>query len=272
MDDNKLRIFSAISSFINDLNSGFGKKYKPVALYNRLIEKTTNNDLIAIDRHISAFRSFFNKNLTYIKGEKLEKNARIEYSERVYLDVGTILHKLDKEDKKHIHTHLITIYSLMNLGSREGKEALETLKSKNETNKGLNLNLPNTTEGDFLKETLNEMTSQFTDMNLDENSEINPMSMMTNMMQSGFFTKFMGDLQNKFDSGEVNLASLMKTVTSTISELAPEAEGEDSSNIQNFVKQSMEQVETITGGQDLPSELKGQMEELLKAVGSTKNN
>ena len=125
----------------------------------------------------------------------------------------------------------------------------------------LDLNLPDTTEGNFIKDTLTEMTGHFN--NMEENA--NPMAMMSSMMQSGFFTKFMGDLQTKMSSGEMDLRSLMGTVTNVISEATPEG-GEEAAQIRNFVNQSMSQVSALTGGQDLPPEVQGQMTQLLDAM------
>lgn len=280
MDDQKLRVFNAIAAFIQDLDTGFGKKYKPVALYNRLVTKTTLRDSTAIDRHINAFKTFFNQNPSYIKTKKLDNQARIVYSDRVYLHLGRILSKTETDAHKHIHQHLITIYSLMNIGTREGREALktlkqerkalETLKQEREANgdpADLGLNLPDTSEGNFIKDTLNEMTSQFENMD----GEANPMMMMTNMMQSGFFTKFMGDLQSKFNNGEMDLKSLMGTVTSVISEAAPQG-GAEADQIKNFVSQSIGQVSALTGGQDLPPDVQGQMTQLIDAMTGGNNS
>ncbi len=258
MDEKKLRVFDAIASFVQDLDTGFGKRYKPAALYNRLTVRTTPQDTTAIERHINAFRVFFNQNQNYIRTKELATNARIVYSERIYLDVGRILSKTDTTAHKHIHQHLVTIYSLMNLGTREGVQALETIKTKAPE---LDLNLPDTTEGKFIHDTLTEMTSHFE--NMEDND--NPMAVMSSMMQSGFFTKFMGDLQTKFSDGDMNLGTLMSTVTSVISEATPEA-GEEADQIRTFVTQSMTQVNALTGGQNLPPEVQGEMDNLLNAV------
>ena len=262
MDDQKLRVFNAIASFVQDLDTGFGKRYKPVALYNRLVVRTTLRDVTAVDRHINAFKTFFNTNSSYIKDKTLANNARVVYSERIYLDIGNILSRTENDAHKHIHQHLVTIYSLMNIGTKQGRDALETLKQQTEDkDDSLDLNLPDTTEGNFIKDTLTEMTDQFE--NMDDNA--NPMMMMSSMMQSGFFTKFMGDLQTKFSSGEMDIQSLMGTVTNVISEATPEG-GEEAAQIRNFVNQSMGQVSALTGGQNLPPEVQGQMTELLDAM------
>jgi len=259
MDDQKLRIYNAIASFVQDLNTGFGKKYKPVALYNRLIERTTLRDIEAIDRHIKAFQKFFDINTSYIKTKQFGLSACINYSDRIYLDLGKIMLKTDKNTHEYVHKHLITIYTLMNLNNEKGKEALETLKQTNaETkNDSLELNLPNTNEGNFIKDTLTEMTEQFE--NLGDNA--NPMQMMTSMMQSGFFTKFMGDLQTKMSSGEMNLQSLMGTVTNVITEVAPQ-DGPESDQFKTLINQSIGQLNGLSGNNQMPIDIQSLMNSL----------
>ena len=263
MDDQQLRIFNAIASFVQDLNTGFGKKYKPVALYNRLVEKTAIRNVDAIKRHIASFKSFFACNPNYVKNKTLSGNTKITYTDRIYIDVGRITSKLDTAAQQHIHKHLVTIYSLLNIGTQDGIAALETLKNSTgagaDTEGDFNLNLPDTAEGNFIQDTLTEMTDQFSNMGEDAN----PMMLMANMMQSGFIPKFMGDLQTKFGSGEMDLKSLMSTVTSVISEATPQGT-EETAQIRNFVNQA---TTMATGGQELPPDVQGPLNDILNAVG-----
>jgi hypothetical protein len=244
MNDYKTKIFNAISNFIQDLNTEFGKKYKPVALYNRLVEKTTMDDVEAINRHIASFKTFFTNNNEYVKTKKLENNAKIIYSERIYLDIGKILSKIDEQAGDIIHKHLATIYSLINIGTKEAEQALQLLKENaTEENKDmLDINIPDTTEGKFIKDTLNELTEQFSSM--DTSQDVNPMVLMANMMQSGFLTKFMGNLQTKFSSGEMDIKNLLTTVTGVISDIAPQ-EGGQGEQITTLMNQSITQLSSL---------------------------
>jgi len=265
MDDQKLRIYNAIASFVQDLNTEFGKKYKPVALYNRLIEKTTLGDVVAIDRHIKAFRTFFDQNPKYFKDARIKGDSRICYSDRIFLDIGKIMSKTDAKTHEYVNKHLITIYTLMNLNNEKGKAALETLKEKEpSTNDAtIDIALPDTSEGNFIKDTLTDMTAQFENLG----DEANPMQMMSSMMQSGFFTKFMGDLQNKMESGEMNLQSLMGTVTSVIGDVAPQ-DGPQGEHMANFLNTSMGQVAALTSGGDptVQGDMQAQMNTLLEGL------
>lgn len=260
MDDSKLSIFNAIMSFVQDLDTGFDKTHKPIALYNRLLEKTTLKDSAAIGKHILGFERFFNTYPNYLKSGNVEKDAKIIYSDRVFLDVGHILSTADKEMNQHILRHLKYIYSIMNKGTEAGKEALKELKAETGTAADADIDLPNTTEGNFIKDTLTEMTEHFE--NIEDTG--NPMAMMTGMMQSGFFQKFMGDLQGKMSSGEMDMKSLMSTVTSVISDVTPAGEADQ---LGDFLTQGISQVSALTGQQMAP-EVEEHINQLTSAIGS----
>lgn len=259
MDDSKLSAFNAIMSFVQDLDTGFDKTNKEVALYNRLLERTTLMDKIGISKNITAFERFFNQYPNYLKNGELEKDAKIVYSERVFLSLGTMLSAADTEMKQHVNRHLRYIYSLINKGTDESKAVLAELKAETGST-GTDINLPNTTEGNFIKDALTQMTEQFE--NIEDTG--NPMAMMTGMMQSGFFQKFMGDLQSKMTSGEMDIKSLMGTVTSVISDVTPEGEADQ---IGEFLSQGLSQVSALTGQQMTP-EVEEHITQLTDAIGS----
>ena len=218
MDDQKLKIFNSIASFVSDLNIGFGKKYKPVALYNRLVEKTEMKHESAIKRHIFAFEKFFDSNPNFISKKELTNNALIIYSDRVYLDIGKILHRSDHDSHDFIYQHLLTIFSLIHVDDEKGKEALDILQNI-QTN-GLSeddfnpdeilgeLDLPDSKEGEFIKNTIGNLTNHI-DVN-------NPMGSVMNMMSSGFLNTFMEDMNKQMESGEVDMSKLIGVCTNMI--------------------------------------------------------
>ncbi len=264
MDEHLLKCFKAISDFVQDLNTNFGKKYQPVALYNRLLELTTLKDDASISRHIAAFKLFFMQNPKYVTEHILSSNNCIKYSDRVYLDMGKILYKCDKPSTQTIYKHLVLIYSLVNIGTDNDatKDALNILKNMNDgPAKGVDriaadLNLPDTTEGNFIKDTLSEMSMHFENM---DNTAGNPMQMMNGMMQSGFFNKYMTDLQNKFTSGEMSIGSLMNTVTGLIQKTAPS--GPEGDQMKNLLSSTLQ---TFAGGSVNPQELSSQLPEEMR--------
>lgn len=218
-----LKIFLAISEFVNDISqeSNFAK-IKNIQLFNKLLEGTTIRDTKAIGRYIQAFRDFFNNNKEYLTLKKFGSNTKIEYSERIYIDVEWVIKKLTAQESEVIYKHLLTIYGLMNTG-KESKNAVELLKktgnttvavSDNSLFKNLeNLETPDTPEGQFIRESLSGIADQFSNINT---KDANPMQMVSQLMTSGFFQEFTQNLQDKFASGEININSLISTAGSMV--------------------------------------------------------
>ena len=62
LDDFNLICYKAICGFIQDLNEVFGTKIHQIALYTRLIEKTSITQTKPILKHITIFRDFCQNN------------------------------------------------------------------------------------------------------------------------------------------------------------------------------------------------------------------
>ena len=111
MSETNLLTFRAISNFMNELGELFGDKQHSLKLYCRLINKTTISHTQPIEKHIEAFRRFCVENRDSI----LEKNVltfsedKISYSERVFVNIASILKSADSETTNAIWKHLLTI-------------------------------------------------------------------------------------------------------------------------------------------------------------------
>jgi hypothetical protein len=268
MDDQRIRIFNAISTFVGDLHNVF-EKNKLIALYFRLIEKTTIRDFQAIDRHVAAFKTFFEENVDYVESRTITSEKIIYTKDHVYIDVPLILSLSDSDTQKAIHQHLLTIYSLCYLNTEAGQKALDALKELKTTQNAFDLKLPDTTEGKFLEKTLNKMSEQLKDS---DTNNINPVQMAATMMSNGFLGEFMGDMSSKFKSGEMTLPGLFQTITTVIQTAGPSPGGAESAQLQNLMSQFSQMIPQMAGGggagagagappniQDLMSQLMPQM-------------
>jgi len=271
MDDQKLELFNSIATFVSDLNTGFGKKYKPVALYNRLIEKTTLKHEEAIERHINAFRTFFDRNPDFVKTKQITNNSLISYSDRVYLDIGKILHRSDHDSHEFIYQHLVTIYSLIYLGTEKSKEALNILQNCQQSESLPSdmlseLNLPDSKEGDFLKHTISQMSQQI-DMN-------NPMGSMMNMMSSGFLNNFMSDMQNQMENGNIEVSNLLGTVTGMLTKSMPKEDSGSSIDpgLQNMLNSAINNLSSSSAQSDMPDNLQKEITKLVDIMGNNPSN
>jgi hypothetical protein len=217
LSETVLKTFNSISVFVEDLSTVF-ERCRSISLFNKLIAGTTFRDHLAIERYIKAFKDFYQANPDFVTVKKIS-SPKIVYNDRIYIDVDWVM-KHAGDNKDVIHSHLVTIYTVMNAGKKESLKALEILKekanaenylSKNEPDLAAELNLPDTKEGDFIKESLNGISALANEINLDS-ANANPAEMISTVMNSDFFKNFAQNMQTKFANGDINAQSLLQTV------------------------------------------------------------
>jgi hypothetical protein len=221
LSETELKAFNSISTFVGEISNVFSSK--PISLYNKLIAGTTFRDIAAIRRYIDSFKMFFDNNSNFVTSKTLSENSKIVYNDRIYIDISWVM-KNSKENKDVIYNHLVTIYSVLYAGKKQATLALDILKEKanaeaylqkNEPNVAEELNIPDTKEGDFIKESLNGIAELAKEIDLDS-ANANPAEMIGTVMSSDFFKNFAQNMQSKFQNGEINAQSLLQTVGSIV--------------------------------------------------------
>ena len=211
MEDSDIVIFRAIYNFLKDVSSACTKKYKPLALYTRLVEKTTIVNEEPIMKHVSVFREFCTGNRKGFETQKVGdlQNTKISYSERVYIDITHLFKIIEKVDHEAIWKHLLIISTLTD---KEGnsKNILKEIKKKE---KNAKLNLGKGNEANFI----NNMVEKVGE-NIDPNTS-NPMEAVSSIMSSGIFTELIGDMNKGVESGDMNLGGLMGVVQNMMGSL-----------------------------------------------------
>lgn len=198
MDNSDIIIFKAITELLNDLNTCFGSKQKSIALYNRLVSKTTFTHNEIILKHIDKFRIFCIANREALQNKNIEllKTDTITYSSNVYINVKHILNIADMNERIGIWRHLLTISALVDKESKD--KVKEILKGKN---KGC--------EQEFIQNAYEDIKKTIDSSNVDQS---NPMAGLTTLLQSGVFSNIMTGLTSNFESGNMDLSSLLGTV------------------------------------------------------------
>ena len=195
--------FRALSSFVLDIGSLFGKRQRSLALYARLIEKTNVTHEDAITKHISAFRSFSRANRDAVKAKDVSQLSKqpITYSDNVYIDVSNLLSaaKQDPDSISKIWEHLQTISAIVD---PEGgaREALE--KAQTEPTPG--------TEGSFLDNVINTIQN-----NIDPNAS-DPTQALGQMLSSGALTGIMSDMTTRMEDGSLDMGKMVGAVQGMI--------------------------------------------------------
>ena len=214
-------IFEAIKVFVNDLGEFFAKDSHPLALYERLINKTTLDHKEAVEKHISAFRKFCIDNEISILNKTYAFTEAIMYSQRVYIDMAEIFNlATDEETKNTIWSHLLTISALIN----PGNGALNLLKTNTSTK------MPKfegkAEEDDFLNNIISKV-----EQHINPESS-NPQEAIASIMSSGLITDLVGSLNTGISSGKLDLNKMMSSVQKMVGNISGEmgTGGSDSSN------------------------------------------
>ena len=210
-------IFEAIKAFVNDLGEFFAKDSHPLALYERLLNKTTLEHKEAVEKHITAFRTFCVENESSIFNKTPNFTESIVYSPRVFIDMNDIFKfATDEETRNAIWSHLLTITALVNPGSG----ALSVLKN---TNSNTNSAFPKfegkADEDDFLNNIISKVEQHV-------NPEAsNPQEAIASIMSSGLITDLVGSLNTGISSGKLDLNKMMSSVQKMVGNLSGEMGG-----------------------------------------------
>ena len=208
MNDTSLVIFKAITNFVNELGEVFSKQYKPLRLYQHLLNKTQVGHETAIMKHIDAFREFCVENRDAILNRKVEdvKSHIIRYSKKVYINIPFVfgLAEDDNDTKDVIWQHLLCISALVD-PTGKAKEILR--KTVEEGKSGVN-------ETEFLSNIISKVEGA-----MGSNNGGNPMDSVGSIMNSGLFTELVGGMQNGLQNGQLDIGKLMGAVQGMVANM-----------------------------------------------------
>lgn len=243
-DDTSLIGFNAICQFVKDLAEEFGKKHKPLRLYNRLIGQTKISYTDVIKKHIIIFHGFctLNRDALTTKDESKLLQKKIEYSDRVYIDMGYIFHIADTDNKSVIWQHLLTISAIIDPAG----------KAKDILRKSVEENKDTPAESNFLSDIISKVEKNV-------NPTSNPNEAISSILQSGIVNDLIGGMQ----SGKLDLGRLLGAVQGMMGNLSANA-GDDPET-----KQAMGMLNNVMGSMNSsnPPDLSGMMTMMSSLLG-----
>lgn len=203
-------LFKCIVDFIHCLREMFGKQQHSLELYDLLMEKTGIVHQDPIKKHLKIFRNFVSENETAILESCEEKMTqwRIDYSEKVYIDLKEIFESSTIEDKNTIWQHLLTLLAVL-VPASNAKNVLKEQKKKKESN-----------GGDFLTNMIQKV-----EQHVDPNMASDPAQMMSGILSSGLFTELMNDMNNGMSNGDLDLNQMMGSLQGMIGNMSNMIDG-----------------------------------------------
>lgn len=214
MSNSDLLAFKAISEFVAAIGDAFGPRQKSLALYARLIDKTTLSHKDVIKKHVNKFRTFCVVNRKAIQEKKgnsfIQKS--ISYSDRVYINMEHVFKMADITEKTVIWKHLLTLSALLDKESN----AKQILKE------GGN-------EGNFIEQAFDEIKNTMEGQDVDAS---NPMGVAMSLLGSGAFQNLLSGITTGVDDGSLDVGNLMGTVQKMLTGLQDDVKGEAKSKVE----------------------------------------
>lgn len=213
--NNESKSYSCITDFVNSMAEVYPNN-KELVKYKRLLELTQDNE-VGIKKHIQAFSVFYDNNPDFLVkrkfgSEQSEQDGIIFYSENVCLNIKNLWEKV--EYREPIHKHLLTIFTVIRIGTDRCKEVLKQIKEQN-AKKFPMPDIPNTNEGKFLTQTMNTIKDKI------ESNEGNPQAILGELLNGNFIQEFSNNLTSGIQDKEIDLNNLMSTVMGVFQKNAP---------------------------------------------------
>ena len=207
-------LFKCIVDFIHCLREMFGKQQHSLELYDLLMEKTGIVHQDPIKKHLQIFRNFVSENESAILESKEDSIVvwKIEYSDKVFIDLKAIFSMSTKEDKGAIWQHLLTLLAVL-VPTSNAKNILREKQQKKTENK----------EGDFLSNLIHKVEQQ-----VDPNMASDPAQMMSGILSSGLFTELMEDMNKGMKDGDIDLNKMMGSLQGMIGNMSNMFDGNNS--------------------------------------------
>ncbi len=187
-----------IQQFVFALRDHYGKRFHSIKLYARLIgaaspENPRHED--AITKHLNLFTQLCLSNGAAIVGRDKAalENARVAYSDKVYIDLPNVLNAASEAEAATIWTHLLAIN--VSLVPDDG-DALRALRAS--LNNGASVN--------SLLGQAKEIYACYVG-----DSEENPMEKVEAMIASGGLQRAQQEVVDGFKNGSIDLGHLAKT-------------------------------------------------------------
>lgn len=203
LPSNGILPFKAIHSFVVSLNEEFGSANKALRLYARLIEQTTFSHELPIQKHVQAFTTFCvdNREAIYQKDFELFATERVQYSERVYIDLKELFRLADGDQRGVMWQHLLTISALVDSAGRAKQILKEAQKSGGQ-------------EANFLSNIIDKV-----EKNVKMDNASNPFEAISQIMNSGILTDLLGSMNDQVNTGQLDLGKMMGVVQSMVSNM-----------------------------------------------------
>ncbi len=136
LNDSEKKAFQAFQSFVDELFEQYPKDHQ-LALYHRLLEKTSEEQVKSVRRHLEGFTTFYVANEeSILKNQLSQVEGGIRYSDRVSIPLSKLLKRSDVHTQKAIQAHLLAIGSQVSASDKAKSKLKEVTQQLEQTSLG----------------------------------------------------------------------------------------------------------------------------------------
>jgi hypothetical protein len=220
-------IFHAIKTFVSDLADVFSTENHPLALYDRLISKTSIAHKDAVEKHIAAFRKFYTENKEKILNNELSGfTCNIEYSQKVFIDLNELLAK-NSDSRDCVRMHLLTIGAFIDPNG-PAKDVLRQIGTATDGSNGGD-DVPKTVrfDGDSSEEQMLNDIMKKVESAIDPSDISSPNDAMAKIMGSGMINDLVGSIGSKMASGNLDISKMFGAVQNMMGTISKDVPADD---------------------------------------------
>ena len=213
------KIFQAIVNFVKDLGDAFASDNHALALYERLIMKTTLVHKEAVEKHVNAFRTFYLASKDAIVSKTPTFTINIFYSAKVYINMNDIFAlDMDSDTRSAIWNHIYVISSLLDPTI---KDLLPTHKAVVNPVEDMTSNLTNSEEDQLLSKVINKVQQHVTEDTTD------PQQAISSILSSDLIPELVGTINAGMSNGTFDLGKMISSVEKMVGSMGGQEGGGD---------------------------------------------
>jgi hypothetical protein len=207
-----------------------------LALYDRLLQRTTCQHTDAIEKHITVFTKFCTENAATILERGTNFVSTIQFSPKVYIDM-TEMFRLSganggvnggenvNENADTLHKHLLVLLAVL-CGDEAAKEQLKQTNYESKLSAYLNFD-PSTNEGEFLNSLVGKVEGI-----IGQDTNLPPMEVYQKITSSGMQADLFSDISSKIASGSIDMKKLFATAQKAMAGVVSNLDESDPENAQ----------------------------------------
>ena len=230
------KIFSAIVNFVKDLGDSFAADNHALALYERLIMKTTLAHKEAVEKHINAFRAFYQAGKDSIISKTPKFAINIFYSAKVYINMNEIFKiDMDEDTRSAIWNHVYVISVLLDPSV---KDLLPTHKAIVSTLNPLNSmtsSLSNSEEDQLLSKVISKVQQHVTEDTTD------PQQAISSILSSDLIPELVGTINSGMSNGTFDISKMISSVEKMVGGMGGGGGGEMSGMLKGMMSMMNQQ-------------------------------